>query len=202
MDLLQTPEVSALGEADRRLATELVMGVLRWRGELDFQIGQCAGRPVERLDPEVATILRLGIYQIQFLERVPKSAIVNEAVEMTKAAHKRSATGFVNAVLRKCPTGEKAIKLQRFDDLDERTIESVRRATPAWLLDRWANNFSRPGMVGDNVALRLAWASTQVPFTVLRVVHPGQDISRLRDELREEGITTQTGELLVSRLGG
>jgi 16S rRNA (cytosine967-C5)-methyltransferase len=200
VDLLQTPEVSALGEADRRLATEIVMGVLRWRGELDFQIGQCSGRPVERLDPEVATILRLGVYQIQFLERVPKAAAVNEAVEMTKAAHKQSAAGFVNAVLRKCPPGEGAIRLQRFDDLERTTLESVRRATPAWLLDRWASNFSRPGVDGGNVALRLAWASTQVPPTVLRVVHPAQDVPRLREELKEEGITTRLGSFLGGAL--
>ena len=72
VDLLQTPEVSVLKDADRRLATELVMGVLRWRGELDFRIAEFSGKPVERLDPEVATILRLGVYQIQFLAKVPK----------------------------------------------------------------------------------------------------------------------------------
>ena len=159
------------------------------------------GRPIERLDPEVVTILRMGVYQIQFLERVPKAATVNEAVEMTKAAHKRSATGLVNAVLRKCPPGRRAIRLQRFDDLDKATLESVRRATPAWLLERWASNFSRAGMAGDDVALRLAWASTQVPPTVLRVVDPAQDIPRLREELAAGRDKDQAGEVLGSRLG-
>ena len=194
MDLLQTQEVSALKEADRRLATELVMGVLRWRGELDFQIGEVSGKPVERLDPEVATILRMGVYQIQFLERVPKAAAVNEAVEMTKAAHKRSATGLVNAVLRQCPPGRSAIRPRRFDDLDKAMLASVRRATPAWLLERWANNFARAGMAGNDVALRLAWASTQVPPTALRVVDLAQDIPRLREELAAEGIKTKPGK--------
>jgi 16S rRNA (cytosine967-C5)-methyltransferase len=200
VDLLQTQEVSALKEADRRLATELVMGVLRWRGELDFQVGEVSGRPVERLDPEVATILRMGIYQIQFLERVPKAATVNEAVEMTKAAHKRSATGFVNAVLRKCPPGRRAVRLERFDGLDKETLESVRRATPAWLLERWASNFSRAGMTGNDVALRLAWASTQVPPTVLRVVDLAQDVPRLREELAAEGIETKPGRFSARAL--
>ena len=259
MDLLQTREVLALKEADRRLATELVMGVLRWRGELDFQIGAISGRPMERLDPEVATVLRLGIYQIQFLERVPKAAAVNEAVEMTKAAHKRSAAGFVNAVLRKCPAGRGAAKLEPFDSLAEAARASVRRATPAWLLERWtalklpvipakagihspetpvipakAGTHSAetpviPAKAGihfaeteahdrevrsplsvvrsderlttddgqrtrhDDLALRLAWASTQIPATVLRVVDPTQDIPRLREELAAEGIQTRPG---------
>jgi len=200
VDLLQTREVSALKDVDRRLATELVMGVLRWRGELDFQIGQCSGRPIECLDPEVLTILRMGVYQIQFLERVPKAATVNEAVEMTKAARKRSATGFVNAVLRKCPPGKRAIRLQRFDGLDKATLESVRRATPAWLLERWANNFAQAGMAGNGVALRLAWASTQVPPTVLRVVDLAQDIPRLREELAGEGIKTRPGKFAARAL--
>jgi 16S rRNA (cytosine967-C5)-methyltransferase len=194
VDLLQTQEVSALKEADRGLATELVMGVLRWRGELDFQIGEISGKPVERLDPEVATILRLGVYQIQFLERVPKAAAVNEAVEMTKAAHKGSAAGFVNAVLRRCPAGGSAPRPRQFEDLDKATLTRVRRATPAWLLERWANNFARAGMAGNDVAMRLAWASTQVPPTALRVVGLGQDVSGLREELAAEGIKTRPGK--------
>ena len=194
VDLLQTQEVSALKETDRRLATELVMGVLRWRGELDFQIGEVSAKPVERLDPEVATILRMGVYQIQFLERVPKAAAVNEAVEMTKAAHKRSATGLVNAVLRRCPPGRSAIRPRRFEELDKAMLASVRRATPAWLLERWANNLAQAGTGGNDVALRLAWASTQVPPTVLRVVELAQDIPRLREELAAEGIKTRPGK--------
>jgi 16S rRNA (cytosine967-C5)-methyltransferase len=193
-DLLQTQEVSALKEADRRLATELVLGVLRWRGELDFQIGEVSGKPVERLDPEVATILRMGVYQIQFLERVPKAATVNEAVEMTKAAHKRSATGLVNAVLRQCPPDRSAIRPRPFDELDKAMLASVGRATPAWLLERWANNFAQAGMAGNDVAMRLAWASTQVPPTVLRVVELAQDIPRLREELAAGGIKTRPGK--------
>ena len=93
VDLLQGPEVSRLKDADRRLVTELVMGALRWRGELDFWIERLCGRPLKRLDPEVVTILRLGIYQIRFLEKIPKSAAVNEAVELTKVVRKRSAAG-------------------------------------------------------------------------------------------------------------
>lgn len=102
VDLLQSPEVNQLKEADVRLVNELVMGVLRWRGELDFQIERLSGKPLSRLDPEVVTILRLGVYQIRFLARIPKPAVVNEAVELTKAARKRSAAGLVNAVLRMC----------------------------------------------------------------------------------------------------
>ena len=192
VDLLQTPEVSALKDADRRLATEIVMGVLRWRGELDFRIAEVSGKPVERLDPEVSTILRLSVYQIQFLAKVPKPAVVNEAVEMTKAVRKRSAAGFVNALLRKVAPSGTGTPL-RFEDLDEAGQASVRRTVPTWLFKRW-------GSMGDDVAWRLAWASTQVPSTVLRVVNLGEDIAGLRDELASEGVTTQPGKFSARAL--
>src|SRR5438552_1552595 len=73
VDLLQDEQVSRLQEVDRRLATELVMGALRWRGELDFRIERLSGKPLGYFDPEVATILRLGIYRIMFLDKVPRS---------------------------------------------------------------------------------------------------------------------------------
>src|ERR1700691_4303072 len=89
VDLLQSPEVSALKESDWRLATEIVMGVLRWRDELDFQIERISRRKATALDIEVLTILRIGAYQIRFLERVPKHAVVDDAVEITKVVLKR-----------------------------------------------------------------------------------------------------------------
>jgi len=207
VDLLQTQEVSALKEADRRLATEIVMGVLRWRGELDFRIAEASGKPLERLDPEVVTILRLGIYQLQFLSRIPKAAVVNEAVEMTKAARKRSAAGFVNALLRKISPGRGAALGVRFEDLDQAGHASVRRAMPAWLLKRWEE--IDPGVIpvkaeihsgGEDVALRLAWASTQIPPTVLRVVKSGEDISQLREELATDGVKTTPGQFAARAL--
>ena len=91
VDLLHDPRVSGLREQDQRLAMELVMGVLRWRGELDFQIQRLSGKGMEYFDPEIQSILRMGIYQIRFLEKIPKSAAVNESVELVKAARKRSA---------------------------------------------------------------------------------------------------------------
>jgi 16S rRNA (cytosine967-C5)-methyltransferase len=117
VDLLQSSEVSALKEPDRRLATEIVMGVLRWRGELDFQVERLSRRKVTTLDSEVLAILRMGAYQIRFLERIPTSAVVNDAVELTKSALKRSATGFVNAVLRKCEPPQDRIFGREFETL-------------------------------------------------------------------------------------
>src|SRR4051812_39232056 len=87
-------------ERDRALATDIATGTFRWRAALDHLIEQGARRPVTRLDPEVVDILRLSLYQLLHLTRVPASAVVDDAVQLTKRAGKRSASGFVNAVLR------------------------------------------------------------------------------------------------------
>jgi 16S rRNA (cytosine967-C5)-methyltransferase len=190
VDLLQSPEVSALKEPDRRLATEIVMGVLRWRGELDFQIEHFSGKKIKSFDSEVLAILRMGAYQIRFLERVPKRAVVDDAVELTKAARKRSAAGFVNAVLRKCEPPQERLSGRDFEDLSAENRESVRRAFPAWLLKRWegitATTFE-PGEVG---AVRLAHASLATPRTTVRVVDAGANLQDVRRELEAEGVAT------------
>ena len=100
-ELLHASQYSKLSVADHGLATELVMGVLRWRSLLDKQIAEHSSQKLSRLDPEVLTALRLAVYQVQFLDRVPRRAAVHESVELVKRAKKRSAVPFANAVLRK-----------------------------------------------------------------------------------------------------
>jgi 16S rRNA (cytosine967-C5)-methyltransferase len=199
VDWLQSRGVFQLKEADRRLATELVMGVLRWRGELDFQIERLSGKSVERYDPEVVTVLRLGIYQIRFLERIPKAAAVNEAVEMIKAARKRSAAGLVNAVLRKCRPPAQRLTAEKFDELDPSGVAGVRRAVPGWLFERWAaREKSRDLKPGGAVAL--AWASTRVPPATLRVIGARVDREEVQRALSREGVVARPGRFASGAL--
>ena len=98
-----------LSAADHGLATELVMGVLRWQSLLDKRIAKSSSQKLSRLDREVLTALRLAAYQLLFLDRVPERAAgVHESVELVKRAKKRSAVPFANAVLRKFTAGESA----------------------------------------------------------------------------------------------
>lgn len=205
-DLLQGREVSALSERDRGLATEIVMGVLRWRGEIDYRLQQLTGRSVVSFDREVVTALRIGFYQVAFLEKIPKSAAVNESVELIKLARKRSAAGLVNAVLRKC--GPVRFLQNRKADFvqDGEMLASVRRTLPSWLLNRWQTNF------GVKAANRLAWSSTQIPSTTLRIGSRTDEPDRARARLEEKGIkarpgryasralTVEAGEGVVSRI--
>ena len=124
-DVLRRASLS-LAARDAALAETLVFGCLRYQAQLDFLIGHFSGRPQMKLDTAVRIALRLGIYQIRYLDRIPPHAAVEESVELVKRAHKRSATGFVNAVLRK--VNRKSIPWP-----DRSTALSI----PDWMLQRW-----------------------------------------------------------------
>lgn len=113
-----------LDSRDAGLANEIVFGLLRYQNQLDFLI------PNRRLDSEVRIALRMGIYQLRYLDRIPRHAAVSESVELVKRARKRSAVGFVNAILRKVNREPVA-----WPD------RSVELSHPQWLLDRWERQF-------------------------------------------------------------
>ncbi|HSS38870.1 MAG TPA: transcription antitermination factor NusB, partial [Polyangia bacterium] len=92
--------VPQMSPADRGLATELVYGVLRRRGRLDRAIAALAHKGIDALDLEVRIALRVGAYQLLFLDRIPAYAAVSDAVEACKRAKGRGAAGFANAILR------------------------------------------------------------------------------------------------------
>ena len=94
---------------DRALVTEIVAGTLRWKARLDFALQKFSDRPLSKLDEDILDLLRLSIYQLLYLKRVPDHAVVNEAVRLTKNVGKRSAGGFVNAVLRRFLHDKKTI---------------------------------------------------------------------------------------------
>lgn len=131
--------------ADRRdvhLLTELATGVLRWRSRLDYELEPHSTRPLSRLDPEVLEVLRLGVYQLRFLTRVPVAAVVDDAVALVRRARKSSAAGLVNAVLRRVSTSPPRALPPRPDAPDAAVAAWVRHlavahAHPEWLVARW-----------------------------------------------------------------
>ena len=124
-DEVLRPLAVGLHTKDAGLAHQLVFGCLRFQAQLDFLITHFAGKTI-KLDPEVRIALRLGIFQLRYLDRIPDHAAVAETVELVKRARKRSATGLVNAVLRK-------VTREPIPFPDRPTALS----TPAWLLDSW-----------------------------------------------------------------
>jgi 16S rRNA (cytosine967-C5)-methyltransferase len=120
---------------DRALCHELVLGVLRRQLWLDRLIEHYANRKVEGLDESVRIALRLGLYQLRFLSRVPASAVVNESVNLTHVARLRSAGSLVNAVLRRATREPEIDPTNNIHDPLERL--SVATSHPSWLLERW-----------------------------------------------------------------
>ena len=127
------------------LVRTLVLGVLRWRSRLDFAIERLSDRRLNKLDPIVVEILRIGIFQLQFMDVAPYAA-VSETVDV--AAHRaKRAKSFVNAVLRNASKG-----------IPEPPDDATRLAHPLWLLERWKGQF------GDGRALRIAEANQQLSY--------------------------------------
>jgi len=129
-------------ERDRALAGEIATGVLRHRAAIDYLIATFAKRAINRLDPEVVTILRLSCYQLLHLTRVPAAAVVDDAVDLTRRVKKRSAAGFVNAVLRAASRGRAHLPLpRRPTNPSDRDAALDYLATtlshPRWLAARW-----------------------------------------------------------------
>jgi 16S rRNA (cytosine967-C5)-methyltransferase len=149
-DLLAARSI-ALDTRDAGLASAIVFGVLRYRAQLDYLIEHYSGRR-GKLDVEVRTALRMGIYQLRYLERVPSHAAVTDSVDLVKRAHKRSAAGFVNAVLR---------QVNR-DPVDWPTRE-IALSCPEWLLARWDHAY------GADAAIGIARAALEEPEHYIRV---------------------------------
>ena len=146
-DLLAS-RASGLEKRDAGLASEIVLGVLRYRAQLDFLIEHYSGKPVKRLDDAVVQALRMGIYQLRYLERIPAHAAVSESADLIKRARKRSAVGFANAVLRKA--GREPVAWPS---------PEVEFSHPAWLLERWERQY------GAEAAHAIARANLQVPVS-------------------------------------
>jgi 16S rRNA (cytosine967-C5)-methyltransferase len=133
-------------ERDRALAGEIATGTLRWQGAFDHVIASISNRRIDRLDPEVVDILRAAIFQLLHLDRVPASAVVNDAVALTRRAGKRSAAPLVNAVLRRVSRERAHLPLPaRPDSPDDRgrvlDYLSVALSHPRWMAERWLDRY-------------------------------------------------------------
>ena len=120
---------------DRALATDLAAGTLRWRGAIDYQVQLRSAKPLEKLDGAVLDAVRLGAYQILYLQRIPVSAVVNDSVDLAKRARFKSASGFVNAVLRRLSRERNELSWPDRSNLLEHL--SVVHSHPSWLVARW-----------------------------------------------------------------
>lgn len=171
----------AVEPRERALATELVLGALRWQGRIDHALAQVCDRPIAAVDPPLRAALRLGAHQILHLDRIPAAAAVNESVRLARRAAGRGGGGFVNAVLRRLcreplrwpgPEADPAVRL------------AVSLSHPEWLVRRWLTRF------GEDETESLLRANNRPAPLSLRLNPRRATLGDLRDRLATAGIAT------------
>ncbi len=187
---------SLADDRDRALAAEIVTGTLRWLRSLDALVERFANRPLRRIDADVLTILRLSIYQLLHLDRVPASAVVDDAVDLTRAARKPSATGFVNAVLRSLLRQRHALPLPprpaspkpSGDGGPDRAAQvaylGITHSHPDWLVERWLD---RHGFDAAEAWVRF---DNETPALTLRVNALRATVEEAARALAADGVET------------
>jgi len=186
--VLLAAEEPRLKAVDRALCHELVLGVLRWQLLLDRIVEQFSKKRIESLDRGVRIALRLGLYQLRFLTRIPASAAVNESVSLVRKARLSSAAAFVNALLRRAvrePEYDPAANVS--DPIEE---IAVRTSHPAWLIERWAS------WLDLDEAKAFARANNEVPPTAFRVVSKRVNQSEILSKLSAAGAALESSSLV------
>ncbi len=135
-----TDKEQYLSKRDRALVNALVYGVIRRRGTLDWIIDYFSNTRLNAIDSNVLNILRLGLFQVMYLDKIPVSAAVNTSVEMAKSFTSPKVVGFVNAVLRSSAKGYKKVP---FPDPNKNPVKalSTAKSFPEWLIKRWLDCF-------------------------------------------------------------
>jgi 16S rRNA (cytosine967-C5)-methyltransferase len=175
-------------ERDRALAGEIATGTLRWQAAFDHVIAAFANRPLTRLDPEVLDILRLSMFQLLHLTRVPASAVVDDAVSLTKKIGKKSAAPLVNAILRRVSRERERLPLPPREATTRDTALDYLSATlshPRWLAGRWLDRH------GFDAAEQWCRFNNSPAALTLRANRLRTTREGLADRLREHGVSTE-----------
>ncbi|HXQ26757.1 MAG TPA: 16S rRNA (cytosine(967)-C(5))-methyltransferase RsmB [Candidatus Acidoferrales bacterium] len=193
-DLLHGELGANVKTADAALATELTMGVLRWRRLLDFLLERHLKKPVERLDLPVTLALRMGAYQLRFLKKIPPRAAVHESVEIVKRARKASAAALVNAVLRRI-ADEASSPAERLLPLEIDPAErlGILHSHPAWMVERWL------ARLGEAQTIALLEANNQTP-RLSCALNDADRRDEIVAELEKAGLKVESGVLLKTAL--
>jgi 16S rRNA (cytosine967-C5)-methyltransferase len=174
-------EATGLDSRDRAFAQRIAYGAIQRVRTLDYALEEIGGRPVAELDVPVRAALRLGAYELGFLDGVPARATVNEAVELVRSSGAARATGLVNAVLRR--SAERIRPL--LAELAEGTAQeaALRHSYPDWIAETWWREW------GPEEALALMRAQNEPPETAYRVIGTGEPrvVERIDPEDVEQG---------------
>ena len=180
-------ENPSLDERDRAFISNIVYGTLDRLILIDYNLGLYLNQPVKKLKPELHTVLRMGTYQLLFMDKVPSRAAVNESVNLAKVNKSNFAASMVNAVLRR--VSENGIRLP---DEDEKSIGylSVKYSCPEWLLALWSDSY------GIDNAISLAEKALEAAPLVIRCNTTKISSDNLISKLADEGVVAEKSSLL------
>jgi 16S rRNA (cytosine967-C5)-methyltransferase len=160
LDSLVDKEFKGLSTQERAFAMELVYGVLRWRIKIDWIIDLKARIRTRKMEHRVLNTLRLGVYQLLFLSKVPPHAVIDESVKLLGSSDRRKG-GFVNALLRGIDDGRKGIIFPNLRESPARYL-SVVHSHPEWLIKRWLKRYD------TSETIALCQANNRRPSPTLR----------------------------------
>jgi 16S rRNA (cytosine967-C5)-methyltransferase len=194
-ELLHSNRYEKLSTADHGLATEIVMGVLRWRTVLDSELARFSSQKLEKLDREVLVSLRMAAFQLSQLDRVPAHAAVHESVELVKRARKRSAVPFANALLRRVSGHaewiaefRKTIGTLAENSAPDTKVDLAQQfAHPKWMIERWIAAYGRER------TREVVRFDQQIPTTAIRLSAAADKAA-----LKKNDVTLLDGALLKS----
>jgi 16S rRNA (cytosine967-C5)-methyltransferase len=175
---------SSHSKLDKAFIHSLVYGVLRWQGRLDWVIKHFSYVKLSKIDPSVLNIMRMGLFQMLHLTRVPVSAAVNTSVELTKTVADIRTVKFVNAVLRKASVDFGQVT---FPDIQKEPVASIAatQAFPEWLVQRWVTRYKPQGTHALCEALNV------IPPITVRTNRLKTDRDKLIQALRNEAEDVQ-----------
>ncbi|MBM7555512.1 16S rRNA (cytosine(967)-C(5))-methyltransferase RsmB [Halanaerobacter jeridensis] len=182
---------SNLDQRDKALTTQLVYGSIRYRNSLDWVINHFSTRKVKKMTPWVRNALRLGVYQIDYLDKIPAPVAANETVEVAKEYCNRGAVKFINGNLRNIAQNIDSVE---YPDLEENPVQHIRHcySYPQWIVQRWVKRYGR------EETIEICQNLNQIPPTVVRTntlkLTREELISNLEQEGAEAEAITKVGE--------
>lgn len=189
---------ASLAKGDAGLATELVYGTIARLNTLDYFLDRFVKKGTAKLQPWVRALLRLSLYQIMYLDRIPEHAVVSEAVNLAKRRGHQGISGMVNGVLRSAlrQKGELVIS----DDLPPADRISLQHSHPKWLVERWIEQY------GEETAEAICAANNEPPAVSVRVNTTMISRDRMLEEMKSAGFDAVPSELspygIIVKSGG
>lgn len=185
---------SNLDARDTSFASKLFYGVLEKQITLDYIIEQYSKRPLKKLNIDIVNILRMGIYQIVYMDKVPDSAACNQSVKLARIRRKESATGFVNGILRSFIRNDKIVNLPD-KNKDLLKYLEIKYSCPKYMIKSFIDDYGY-----DNATNMLDKLDVEAPMWI-RVNNTKTSKMNLKDSLIEQGVTVEDSYICDNTLG-